>query len=224
MKFVSALLLAACAAPSLLFSQAPPPPPADAQPDRSWHEKMRENNHGKFLESLPPDVRERFEAAREKAMQDPNVKELKAKADAAGGALRAAVREAMRKTDPGLAEILKKNAGKKFQDEKDGGKPGAERPGPAQLSEGDRQKLMAARETAKSDPAVQAAEEKKKAAATPEDRRAATDEFFKAMRAAVLKADPSLEPILDQLKAQKGPPREKPNDQNPSGGPTAPSL
>ena len=179
----------------------------------------------KFLENLPPDVRARFEAAREKVMQDPKIKELKAKADSATGELRTAVREAMMKADPGLADLLKQNVGNKFKAGKDGGKPGAEHPNLDQLSDADRKKLMAARETAKADPTVQAAEEKRKAAATPEDRRAAEEEFHKAIRAAVLKADPSLEPILNQLKGQKGQMRGNgPNGQNPGAEQSVPQT
>ena len=214
MKFALVILVAACALPAVLFSQEPTPPPAGEQPGGPRHEKLRGEGREKFLESLPPDVRARFEAAREKAMQDPNVIELKTKAEAAGNELRIAVREAMMKADPGLADLIKQNVGNKFKEGKEGGNPGLD-----QLSEGDRKKLKAAREVARTDPAVQAAEEKRRAATTPEAHRAAGEEFHKAMRAAVLKADPSLEPILDELaKSQKGGMRPK-GPKGPNSGP-----
>ena len=60
----------------------------------------------------------------------------------------------------------------------------------ANLSPEERQKLQAARQKAMQDPAVQAAHEK---------MRQAHKEFRDAMHAAMLKADPSLQPILDKL-------------------------
>ena len=156
---------------------------------------MRERPRDKMIESLPPEIRARFEAAREKAMQDPAVQELKKTAEAANQALRKAVREAITKADPGLAELIKERVKDRMKD----GQPG-QPAGFANLSEGDRQKLMAAREKAKDDPAVLAAEELKKNAKTPEERHAAMEQFHKAMKAALLNADPTLGPILDQLK------------------------
>lgn len=192
-------ILAACA--GSLFAEPPKtdgsrpafPPPG---------EKMKDRFRDKMLENLPPEIRARFEAARNKAMQDPAVQELKKKVDAANDELRKAVRDAIMKAEPGLAEYIKKQMNDKMKD----GKPG-EPPGFANLSEGDRQKLMAARENTKNDPAVIAAEELKKNAKTPDDRRAAMDQFHKAMKAALLKADSSLAPILEQMKPPQGPPR-----------------
>jgi hypothetical protein len=168
---------------------------------------MRDKMREKMKENLPPELRERFEAAHAKAMQDPAVQELKKKADASAQEFRKAMREAMLKADPGLAEAMKAQMGGKFHG-KDGKR--GEPPGFANLSDGDRQKLMAARAAAKNDPAVQAAEAKKKAAQTPEEHQAAREEFHKAMQAALLKADPTLGPILDQLKPPQGPPPPQP--------------
>ncbi|MBE2205083.1 MAG: hypothetical protein IAE94_12175 [Chthoniobacterales bacterium] len=151
--------------------------------------------------NMPPEIRARFEAAREKAMQDPALQELRKKAEAANEEFRKAMREAMSKADPGLAEYVKKQIGEKMKE----GRP-EKGPGFANLSEEDRQKLMAAREKAKSDPAVTAAEEAKKAAKSPEERRTAMEQFHKAMNAAILKVDPSLAPILEKMKAQKAAP------------------
>ncbi len=162
----------------------------------------------KMREGLPPELRERFEAARAKALQAPTVLDLKKKADASAKEFREAMREAMLKADPGLAEIMKEQLGKSR-----GGRDGKrnEPPGLANLSEGDRQKLKAAHEKAMNDPAVQAAEAKKEAAKTPEERHAAMEEFHKAMKEALLKADPTIGPILDQLKPPQGPPPPNPS-------------
>ncbi|MFZ4778430.1 MAG: hypothetical protein ACOYM3_23925, partial [Terrimicrobiaceae bacterium] len=106
--------------------------PAGDQAGGPRHDKMRDKMRDKMMENLPPEIRERFEAAREKAMQDPKIQELKSKADAAGDELRKAMRDAMMKADPGLADILKE----RFKDKMKDGKPG-DKPGFANLSEGD---------------------------------------------------------------------------------------
>jgi len=62
----------------------------------------------------------------------------------------------------------------------------------ANLSPEERQKLQAAHQKAMQDPAVQTAHEK---------MRAAHKEFRDAMHAAMLKADPSIQPILNKIPA-----------------------
>jgi hypothetical protein len=66
----------------------------------------------------------------------------------------------------------------------------------ANLSPEERQKVEAAHQKAMQDPAVQAAHEK---------MRQARRDFEDSMHAAMLKADPSIQPILDKV-----PKREKP--------------
>ena len=60
----------------------------------------------------------------------------------------------------------------------------------ANLSPEERQKLMTARQKAMQDPAVQAAHDK---------MREARREFMTSMRAAMLKADPTIQPVLDKI-------------------------
>jgi len=62
----------------------------------------------------------------------------------------------------------------------------------ATLSPEERQKLQTARQTAMQDPSVQAARDK---------MRQAHKEFRDAMHAAMLKADPSIQPILNKIPA-----------------------
>ena len=62
----------------------------------------------------------------------------------------------------------------------------------ANLSPEERQKFEAARQKATQDPSVQAAHDK---------MRQAHKEFQEAMRAAMLKADPSIQPILNKMPA-----------------------
>ncbi len=175
--------------------------PDEPQPRRGQGDlrmKMKE----KFLENLPPEARQRFEAAREKALQDPAVQELRKKSETANREFFDAMRKKMMEIDPSLGEIVKNARGgekgpKNMREERREG--GREPGGFGNLSEGERQKLMAAREKAKTDPAVVAAEKKKGEAGTPEDRKAASEEFRQAMHTALLKADPTLGPILEKM-------------------------
>lgn len=64
----------------------------------------------------------------------------------------------------------------------------------ANLTEDERSRLRAAHQKAMQDPAVQAAREK---------LRQARKEFREVMRPALLKADPSIQPILDKLRAER---------------------
>jgi Spy/CpxP family protein refolding chaperone len=64
----------------------------------------------------------------------------------------------------------------------------------ANLTEDERARLRAAHQKAMMDPAVQAAREK---------LRQARREFREIMRPALLKADPSIQPILDKLRAER---------------------
>lgn len=64
----------------------------------------------------------------------------------------------------------------------------------ANLSEEERTKLRAAHQKAMEDPAVRAAQEK---------LRQARREFRQLMRPAMLKADPSIQGILDKLRAER---------------------
>lgn len=196
-------ILSAEPTPNTQPDYSPPPPPPDRD-GKGSRDKMKEN--------LPPEIRERFEAAREKALQDPAVRELKKKAEEAGEDFRKAMREAIMKADPGLKEILKD----KFQGKQRDWKPGPP-PGFANLSEADRKKLMDAREKAKDDPEVQAAEKKRSSASTPEEQKAAMEDFHKAMKAALLKVDPTLAPVLEKLK----PPHDRPPGP-PQGPPPGP--
>jgi hypothetical protein len=64
----------------------------------------------------------------------------------------------------------------------------------ANLSEEERAKLRAAHQQAMTDPAVQAARDR---------LRQARREFREVMRPAMLKADPSIQPILEKLRAER---------------------
>lgn len=207
-----------------------PPKPGYFGGEGGSRDKMRM----RFMENLSPENRKRFEAAREKAMQDPELQELRKEADRANRDFFKAVRDKMMEIDPGLADIVKNNVtpppGKGPKKEgalqppesmaPDGGKPegkgwrkggGGPLPGLAGLTDSEREQYLAAREKAKEDPTVQAAEKKKQNAESPEARQAAADEYRKAMTAAILKADPSLAPLVEKM-TPPAPPKANPKD------------
>jgi hypothetical protein len=198
-------IAAICGSPLVATAQQPATTPAAA--DSPKHGPGEWKRQRELIEALPEDVRNRFKEAREEAMNDPKIQALREKAEAAGKELRDAVREAIAAKDPDLAsqlsEVLKtreKDSGakeKKFR-------PGAQIETAIQkLPPAERDRLTAAREIAKQAPAVQSAEAAMKAAQTPEARREAAKNFHKAMREAMLTADPSLADILDKINTPK---------------------
>lgn len=206
------LLLALSLAPVCALAQLPndqPEPPKSPRDERP-----------RDTPDVPPELRERFREAREKAMQDPKVRRLREEMEKSAAAFREAMRDAMLRADPGLADALKKWNDRPGKPGK-WGKPGDNPPGGGGfgfLSEGDRERFLAAREKAKDDPAVIAARDKRDQAKTPEERMQAAKEFHEAMRAALLKVDPTLAPILDRIKPPGPPKKPEPAD---TAGPMA---
>ena len=184
---------------------APKSPP---EKEGRWRERL--------LESLPPEMRERFEAAREKAMQDPKLRELRRTAEKAKRDFFKAMRTKMMEIDPALADMVRKRvmerkARRAWKD--DEGTPGFD-----SLNRDEREKLLAALERAQDDPTVQAAKEKKWDAITTAERTVARDVYRKAIQEAMIKVDPSLAPILEKLnaKAAQAPSPAKPDESNPT--------
>jgi hypothetical protein len=211
MKTYRPLLLAAALFGVTLptHAQNPAPSPSD---------KPVEKGFNKFSEGMPKGVKEKFQAARDELLQDPEMKALKEKAEQAGNEFRDSMREAMMNRNPELAkqvgdffeshkkqfENRDKNADDRPKKHKDKGKASKPTIPPEQ-----RDQMEKAREIAKQAPAVQSAEAKYKLAQSPEDRDVAGKELREAMRAAILTADPSLASALEQ-KAPPTPPEPKP--------------
>lgn len=154
--------------------------------------------HGKPggpLPGLPPGEAQRLAAAREKAKNDPTVRSLKEARDAVDRQLESAMNAAMLAADPGLAPVLEKV--KQSRERAKGMRDRFESLTPEQ-----REQLKSARDKAKEDPEVAAAREKMKSADSPEARREAGQAMREVMKAAMLKQNPSLAGLLEQL----GPP------------------
>jgi hypothetical protein len=213
MKTYRPLLLATALFGATLSTQAQNPTPAPGdKPGGKWRDK--------FSGVMPEEMKEKFQAARDELLQDPEMKALKEKAEQAGNEFRDAMREAMINRDPELAEQVGaffESRKKQFEDRKknDGDRPKKHKnKGEASkppIPPEQRDRMEKAREIAKQAPAVQSAEAKLKAAQTPEERAAAGKEFREAMRNAMLTADPSLADVLEQ-KAPPAPPEPMPGE------------
>jgi len=205
MKHISATLIAAalCGLPFTAPAQTPEPSPSAPAPQQRGDGPRAEPN---FMDSMTADVRDRFHAARDIAMKDPRIQELRKKADTAAQEFREAMREAVAAADPALAEKVREYADQGAE-KKPKWKKNREGPGAAvqDLQPEERDRLKAARDIAKQAPSVQAAAAAMKAAKTPEDRREAGMKFQEAMHAAILTADPSLAEVLKKIKPPHGP-------------------
>lgn len=167
-------------------------PSEQGGPSRKKHGKK----HGPFVgTNLTLEERQRLAAARQKANDDPTVRSLREAKEQLGEQLDNAMRAAMLSADPTLGPALDK-----IKQARDRAKE--MRAKFRSLTPEQKQQLKAARLNAKDDLAVQAAREKLRSAQGPETKRTAARELHEAMKAAMLKADPSLTPLLEQL----GPP------------------
>jgi Spy/CpxP family protein refolding chaperone len=209
---------AACAAlllsdPHALRAQAdavPGPGAPSERPGKPFWKKQGKPG-GPMTPGLPPEEAQRLAAAREKAKNDPTVRSLKEARDALDQQLEQAVDAAVLAADPGLAPTLEKV--KQSRDRAKGMRDRFQSLTPEQ-----RQQLKSAREAAKDDPEVVAAREKMKSADSPEARREAGQAMHEAMKAAMVKQDPSLAGLLERL----GPPPGGPGGPRNMDGPRGP--
>lgn len=185
--------------------EAPPPPPGPGPRGP--------------MANLTEQERTQLKAAHDKAtQQNPALEEAMKSAHQAIEKARKEMHDAMVAIDPSVAPILAKIEAPKWGGQGKGqhGGPGkggdgsggqrhAPPPGMANLTEQERTRLKAAHEQIKSDPSVVAAHEALKTATTHDARHAAHEALRQAADAALLKADPSLGPILEKLH-QAGPP------------------
>jgi len=178
-----------------------------------------QGEHG-AMGGLSPAERAQVKAAHDKAIQqDPSLEQKMKDARQAMESARKEMHAAMIKADPSVEPILAmmmpprwgdKHDGNGVQGVKQGGEqgakpwgqggPGGEKgKGMANLTESERQQVMALREQVKQDPGVIAAHEAVKSATTPEAREQAHGKLRDAMHAAMIKADPAIAPILEKM-------------------------
>ena len=206
--FVAGILLVTCWAG-----------PADAQstnaiaspqttPAASSDEGGRDERFlSKFLEGVPEKTRQRFLAAREKALEDPKLQRLRRNAQQANRDFFKAMRSKMLEIDPGLAELVRKRS-IEFRARRAWSETGL-----SVLDDEERQKLFSAMEQVDEDPAVMAAKDKKWDAVTTAERKAALEAYRKALSKALAKVDPTIVPTLEKLNSQTTPPAATPAEE-----------
>ncbi len=197
-------LAALCGSSSIASAQQPAgTPPAREEKDKPMDWKKYRDQ----MEKLPEDVRKRFHEAKEEAMKDPEIQALREKTESAAKELREAMRKVISEKNPDLAEQLTTY----FKTSQSEPKSKDKKPHPTakfeetfkKLPPAERTRLEAAREIAKQAPAVQSAEAAMQSASSPEARHEAAENFRKAMRDAMITADPSLADVLDKIKPAK---------------------
>ena len=211
---LSAALCAALVtlAPGNLQAQSPT---SAERPDKPPGKKQgRPDGPRESMAGLDREEAQRLATARDKAKDDPTVRSLKEARDAVDKQLENAMNAAILAADPGLAPTLEKV--KQSRDRARGMRDRFESLTPQQ-----RDQLKSARQAAQDDPEVVAAREKMKSARSPEARREAGRAMQEAMKAAALRQNPDLAPLLEQLgpppggprgpEGSKGPPPEMPD-------------
>jgi len=176
--------------------------------------------------------RAQVKAAHDKAIQhDPSLDQKMKAAHLAMEEAKKSMHDAMIAADPSVEPILAKMMPPKWAAKHEGtqGSPGSpsgvaspsansastngsawqqpghhEPTGMATLSESERQQLKSLREQVKNDPAFIAAKQAKQSATTPEARHTAEEAMRQSMHDAMIKADPSVEPILMKLHPENG--------------------
>jgi hypothetical protein len=205
MKFtihIAVLSAILCVSGFAMAQSATTPGDKPAMPPRNQDFKNKMEH--KIMEAIPEELRDRFKTARDAAMADSAIQDLKKKADEASDTFRSAVRETMVKSDPELAASAKKIADKWKENFRSGPPPKDKRKQLESviqtLPSAEKDKFEKAREIARQTPAVQTAEAKMKNAQNPQDRQASAMEYHEAMRTAILTADPTLAPVIDKIR------------------------
>jgi hypothetical protein len=196
----AAILLVACSG-RLAHAQSTNAiaPPQTTPAEYSGDGQRGEQAVMKFLERVPEETRQRFLAAREKALEDPKLQRLRKNAQRANRDFFKAMRTKMLEIDPGLAELVRKfsmqfRARRAWSEE-----------GLSALSEEERHKLLSLMAQVEDDPAVAAAEKNRWDAVTTAERKTAFEAYRQAVSKAMLKVDPSIAPILDKLTSAQAP-------------------
>lgn len=201
---------------SPIFGQEPPKP--DASPGAptgpgGWGRRGMNQN----LQNLTPEEKAKFQAAREKAMQDPKVQDAQENMKASNDAFRAARKQALLAQDPSLGPILDKLEAAAPKPNVSGSQGGAKagpserggrRPDLSVLTSEERDKLKAANEKIKDNPDVSTARDK---------AQQANKQFASVVHGTLLAADPSIEPLLKKVEeARQQNPGRKEGEQPPT--------
>ena len=176
------------------------------------------------MANLSDTERAQVKAAHDKAIQqDPELDQKMKTAHQAMEEAKKSMHDAMIAVDPTVEPILAKMMPPKWAGKHESGQSGPssqsgiaspssstnanawqhfrhhEPAGMANLTESERQQLKSLHEQVKNDPAVIAAKEAKRSATNPEARHTAEESMHQVINDAMIKADPSVEAILEKL-------------------------
>jgi hypothetical protein len=157
-----------------------------------------EKPRGSAQRGLDRDEARRLAAARAQAENDPVVRSLIAARESVDQQIQNAMNAAILAADPSLAPTLQN-----VQESRDRAQGVRERF--RQLSPEQREQLKQARAAAGQDPSVVAARQRQQAAETPEERREAGQAVRQAMRDALVRQNPELAPLLQEMDAEQSP-------------------
>jgi len=200
MKYPIFFLTCALFVGAVYAEDATPAPQTKETPRASGQglaRQARRQTEGLMLRGLSDADRARVEDARQKALQDPAIAALRDKAMQANREFMEALQAKVKEIDPQAEEILRNNMPSPRNNRAQTDRP-ATRPQQAQLSESERTRLEAARKVAEESPKLKAVQELRTNAKSREEFQAAREAYIKALREAVLEADPSLKDVIDK--------------------------
>jgi hypothetical protein len=186
--FRSSLLLAAiCGGASL-------PTHAWAQASSTEELQTRAQRSG-----LSWEEKTRLKAAHDAAMKDPAVRAIREDKDKDSPAVQQAVRDAMVRIDPTIGPLIDKaQAGRRQSNDSEGDNEDQ----PQALTASEKEQLRKAHAATRNDPAVITARKQFEAASTTEAKSKASKALREATRAAMLRANPGIKPLLEKTRQQ----------------------
>lgn len=158
-----------------------------------------------FMQSLKPEERQRLRAARQAALQDPQVRAALERRQAEQRAFQQTMKEAVKRADPSVAPLIDRLE-KAIQDRRAQQFQGLQRRLEF-LSAEERQILLQARRAVQADPSLAAARQQGLAAPAGDAaaRQQALRVYHEAMKNAMIRQDPRVGPILEKIRQQQRP-------------------
>lgn len=160
-----------------------------------------------FMQSLPPEDRQRLRAARQAAMQDPQVRAALERRQAEQREFQNTMKDAVKRADPSVAPLIDRLE-KSIQERRAQQFQGFQRRLDF-LTPDERQILLQTRRAVQGDPALAAARQQGLAAPAgdPAARQQAMRVYHEAMKNAMMRQDPRVGPILEKIRSQQAPQR-----------------
>lgn len=158
-----------------------------------------------FMQSLPPEDRQRLRAARQAALQDPQVRAALERRQAEQREFQNTMKDAVKRADPSVAPLIDRLE-KTIQERRAQQFQGFQRRLDF-LTPDERQILLQTRRAVQGDPALAAARQQGLAAPVGDAvaRQQAMRVYHEAMKNAMIRQDPRVGPILEKIRRQQAP-------------------